>query len=162
MKIIIEKYVCDICGKEVNATDRRYMITLGNSENWTDEAKISEDTIQKDLCHECYKTIAQLIGVKSATDEQTTVDTQRSGRRQPVDKDAIKELWARGLTHGQIADRLHLKVHQVSYVVGCMKEEERIELLDKYSAHKEEIQEEHESIGMKFTTDADGLIISVE
>lgn len=58
MKIIIEKYVCDICGKEVNATDRRYMITLGNSENWTDEAKISEDTIQKDLCHECYKTIA--------------------------------------------------------------------------------------------------------
>ena len=63
MKIIIEKYVCDICGKEVNATDRRYMITLGNSENWTDEAKISEDTIQKDLCHECYKTIAQLIGV---------------------------------------------------------------------------------------------------
>ena len=143
MKIIIEKYVCDICGKEVNATDRRYMITLGNSENWTDEAKISEDTIQKDLCHECYKTIAQLIGVKSAVDEQANADTRCGGRRQPVDKEAIKELWARGLTHVQIAARLCLKVHQVSYVVGRLTEEERIELLDKYSAHKEEIQEEH-------------------
>lgn len=87
---------------------------------------------------------------------------KRSGLRQPVDKDAIKELWARGLTHGQIADRLRLKVHQVSYVVGRLTEEERIELREKYSAHKEEIQEERESIGMKFTTDADGLIISVE
>lgn len=162
MKIIIEKYVCDVCGKEVKVTDRHYMINLGISENWTDEAKIVEDTIQRDLCHECYKTITQLIGVKSAVEEQIPTNEPCDGRKHPYDKDAIKELWARGLTHRQISDRLSLKVHQVSYVIGRLTEEEKRELLDKYSAHKNDIQEEPESNRMKITTDAEGLIISVE
>ena len=139
MKIIIEKYVCDVCGKEVKATDRHYMINLGSSDNWTNEAKISEDSIQKDLCHECYNTIMQLIGAKSAVEEQISAIETRGGRTQSHDKETIKELWARGLTHRQIADRLCLKVHQVSYVVGRLTEEEKSALLDKYSAHKDGI-----------------------
>lgn len=162
MKIIIEKYVCDVCGKEVKATDRHYMINLGSSENWTDEAKISEDIIQKDLCHECYKTIAQLIGVKSVAKEQASVNEPCDGRRQPYDKETIKELWARGLSHRQIAERMLLKVYQVSYVIGRLTEEEKAALLDKYSAHKNDIQEEHDTINMKVTTDAEGRVISIE
>ena len=162
MKIIIEKYVCDACGKEVNATDRHYMINLGSSENWTGEAKISDDHIQKDLCHDCYKTIMQLIGVKPAVEEQIPANEVRGGRTQSYDKEIIKELWARGLTHRQIADRLCLNVHQVSYVVGRLTEEEKTALLDKYSAHKNVIQEEINSIGMKIVTDAEGFVISVE
>lgn len=162
MKIIIEKYVCDVCGKEVEATDRHYMINLGSSENWTDEAKIGEDSIQKDLCHDCYKTIAQLIGEKPAVEEQIPTIETRGGRTQSHDKETIKELWARGLTRKQIADRLCLKVHQVSYVIGRLTEEEKTTLLDMYSAHKPGIQEEHNTIGVKVTTDEAGFVIAVE
>lgn len=161
MKIIIEKYVCDICKKEVNANDRHYMINLGSSDNWTDENKIGEDAIQKDLCHECYKTIAQLIGVESAAKKQIPTKESCDGRKHPYDKETIKELWARGLTQKAIADRLHLKAHQVRYVIGKLTEEEKSKLIDAFAPHKNGIQEEPK-IGMKVITDSEGCVISIE
>ena len=162
MKIIIEKYVCDVCGKEVEVTDRHYMINLGISDNWTDEAKIVEDTIQKDLCHECYKTIAQLIGVKSVVEEQAPVNKPCNGRKYSRDKETIKELWGRGFSHREIAEKLSLKTHQVSYVLGRLTMEERAELREKHSNQKDDIQEEDNSIKMKIVTDAEGFVTSVE
>ena len=162
MKIIIEKYVCDVCNKEVNVTDRHYMIKFGSSDNWTDEAKIGEDAIQKDLCHECYNTIIQLIGMKPAVQEQTPVNEPRKGLRYARDKETIMELWGRGFSHSAIAEKLSLKQHQVAYVLGRLTREERAELREKYSNQKDDIQEEDNSVKMKIVSDAEGFVTSVE
>lgn len=163
MKIVIEKYVCDVCGAEV--TDgRHYVINMGLSVSGSGDAKI-ETLFKKDLCHDCANIIAQLIEGKtdSVKEEQESEPKHErlDGRKHRLDKDLIKELWARGLTYKQITAKTGYTNAQITYVINRTTKEEREALKEQYSPRKE-IQEEDYNEGITYTTDENGLVISMK
>lgn len=163
MRIVVEKFMCDVCGAEI--TDKKhYVITVGAMDSWTEDAKI-EQLIKKDLCHECYETISQLISgepVHQKIEEpvKPVVEPAPDGRRVKVDKDRIKELWGRGLSYKEITAVTGYNNNQISFVINRTSKEERMKLRSKYSNHAN-IQEE-EKPGIRVTTDEYGFVISTK
>lgn len=155
MKVIITKNICDACGKEILG-ERHYMMNIGFSDNWEDEAEISQQLTTKDLCQDCYDTIMALIGEKPVQKERATAD-KTSKSRGNYDKDLVRDLWAQGLTYKQIVAKTGYKMHNVVYAMRSMTEKERQEWKDKYV---KEIKEEEP--GLTYTTDANGMVISIK
>lgn len=160
MKIIIERHVCDACGMEMKS-ERHYMINLGVSDSWDEDAVISEQLTKKDLCHDCYKTIMSLIG-------EQTVDEKRNENQSPCkrtkgnyDVNLIKKLWAKGYMHKQIVAMANCKIHHVNYVISKMTDEEKQKLKDTYSVFAD-VRKEESDAGIEFTMDANGMITSIK
>ena len=159
MKMVVEKHICDVCGIEVT-TGTRYVIELGAKLSWDDNAETDEqNSVKKDLCHDCYKTIGQLIGMKKVHEEPKQDDEQPKIKGN-YDKEQIKELWGKGFTYKQIQAKTGATISQITYTINKLSKEERQELKDKYAIHMEPIQEEHGR--MKVTVDEYGCLVSTE
>lgn len=157
MKVVVEKYVCDGCGKELDTTKRHYMISFGASDSWTDVEKHVPQH-RKDVCCNCYKTFLSLVGDGSV--EIEPIPTKRNyTNKASYDKDAIKELWGQGLSYKEISAKLGVKMDQILYVVKHMSEKERKDLKDKYITN---VIEEERIPRMEVTTDQQGYVLSVK
>lgn len=160
MKMVVEKHICDVCGIEVT-TDTRYVIELSAKLSWDDNAETDEqNSIKKDLCHDCYKTIGQLLGLKT-THEESKHEEEKPRVKGAYDKDLIKELWAKGFTYKQIQAKTGATISQITYTINKLSKEERQELKDKYAIHTKPIHEEEHG-RMKVTMDQYGCIMSTE
>lgn len=160
MKIMVEKHICDICGKEVT-TDKRYSITFGVYNSWSDDA-IANQTHQKDLCEDCYETMLGFVDKNEIRDESKSMNEKPTRKRGDYDKEEVKRLWAMGLKYRQIAQRLNITSSMVCNTIYRMSQEEREEVKEKYGIHKNHAQEETETKRFKVTTDEYGLVHSIE
>ena len=156
MKVVVEKYVCDGCGKELDTTKRHYVISFGTSDSWNDVETHAQH--RKDVCSNCYKTILSLVGNGSIENELTPIKRNYTNKAS-YDKDLIKELWAQGLTYKEISAKLGVKTNQILYVVKHMSEKERKDLKDKYITN---VIEEERIPRMEVTTDQQGYVLSVK
>ena len=160
MKVVIEKYVCDACNAEMEH-DKQYAIVLGDSSDFTGNSFTdSERVVKKDLCCDCYRAIMSLIDMKKADEKSFHNNKSIDGRKHKYNKDAIKELWAKGLTYEQIMAKTGAKKSQVTYVVNKMPMEEREALREKYSIKTNHIENNNKGV-LRVTTDEYGLVTSV-
>ena len=158
MKIMVEKHICDICGKEVT-TDKRYSITFGVYNNWNDDT-IANQTQQKDLCEDCYETMLGFVDKNEIRSESKSINEEPKRKRGDYDKEEVKRLWVMGLRYRQIASRLNITPSMVCNTIYRMTKEEKEQSYEKYGIHKNHVQEE--TTRLKVTTDEYGLVHSIE
>lgn len=158
MKIMVEKHICDICGKEVT-TDKRYLIIFEEHNNWSNDATV-EFAQQKDLCEDCYETMLGFVDKNEIRSESKSINEEPKRKRGDYDKEEVKRLWAMGLTHSQIAQRLNITLSMVRNTIHRMSQEEKEESKEKYGIHINHAQEETKRF--KVTTDEYGLVHSIE
>lgn len=158
MKIMVEKHICDICGKEVT-TDKRYSITFGVYNNWSDDT-IANQTHQKDLCEDCYETMLGFVDKNEIQSESKSIDEKPKRKHGDYDKEEVKRLWVMGLKYRQIASRLNITPSMVCNTIYRMSKEEKEQAYEKYGIHKNHVQEE--TTRFKVTTDEYGLVHSIE
>ena len=160
MKIMVEKHICDICGKEVT-TDKRYVIIFEERNNWSNDATV-EYAHQKDLCEDCYETMLGFVDKNEIRSESKSMNEEPTRKRGNYDKEEVKRLWAMGLKYRQIAERLNITSSMVCNIIYKMSQEEREKVKEKYGIHKNHVQEEEETKRFKVTTDEYGLVHSIE
>ena len=160
MKIMVEKHICDICGKEVT-TDKRYVIIFEERNNWSNDATV-EYAHQKDLCEDCYETMLGFVDKNEIRSESKFMNEEPTRKRGNYDKEEVKRLWAMGLKYRQIAERLNITSSMVYNTIYRMSQEEKDEAKEKYGIHKNHVQEEEETKRFKVTTDEYGLVHSIE
>ena len=158
MKIMVEKHICDICGKEVT-TDKRYSIIFEERNNWSDDSTV-ECAQQKDLCEDCYETMLSFVDKGEIRNKSKSMNETPTRKRGDYDKEEVKRLWAMGLKFRQIAQRLNITSSMVCNTIYRMPQEEREEAKEKYGIHKNHVQEETKRF--KVTTDEYGLVHSIE
>ena len=160
MKIMVEKHICDICGKEVT-TDKRHVIIFEERNNWNNDATV-EYAHQKDLCEDCYETMLGFVDKNEIRSESKFMNEEPTRKRGNYDKEEVKRLWAMGLKYRQIAERLNITSSMVYNTIYRMSQEEKDEAKEKYGIHKNHVQEEEETKRFKVTTDEYGLVHSIE
>ena len=159
MKVVVEKYICDGCGKELDTDKQHYMISFGTSDSWTNDVENHVPQHRKDVCCNCYKAILSLIGNGSIESEPTPTKRNYTNKAS-YDKDLIKELWGQGLSYKEISAKLGVKTHQILYVVKNMSEKERKGIKDKYITNN--FIEEERIPRMEVTTDQQGYVLTVK
>lgn len=161
MKIMVEKHICDICGKEVT-TDKRYLIIFEEHNNWSNDATV-EYAQQKDLCEDCYETMLGFVDKNEIRSESKSINEEPKRKRGDYDKEEVKRLWVMGLKYRQIASRLNITPSMVRNTIYRMSKEEKEQAYEKYGIHKNHVQEDQEEIKrFKVTTDEYGLVHSIE
>ena len=158
MKIMVEKHICDICGKEVT-TDKRYSITFEVYNSWGDDA-ITNRIHQKDLCEDCYETMLGFVDKDEIRSESKSINEEPKRKRGDYDKEEVKRLWVMGLKYRQIASRLNITPSMVCNTIYRMSKEEKEQAYEKYGIHKNHVQEDTKRF--KVTTDEYGLVHSIE
>ena len=156
MKVVVEKYMCDGCGKELDTNKQHYVISFDTSDSWNDVETHAQH--RKDVCCNCYKAILSLVGNGSIESEPTPTKRNYTNKAS-YDKESIKELWGQGLSYKEISEKLGVKTHQILYVVKNMSEKERRSIKDKYITN---FIEEERIPRMEVTTDQQGYVLSVK
>lgn len=158
MKLLVTKCVCDVCGREVNSDENRYMIAFGVG-NWQDDMDISDCAAnKKDMCRSCYETLRTLLGEFRTKHCSKPVEKPVKVARGDYDKDTIIELWRQGVSYNEIASRANCSRSNVNYVVSLAKKQGLMKYGDIRAAEKLADSDD----GMKTVVDQDGLVLAIE
>ena len=154
MKILFTKYVCDICGKEINPEDGRRMVAFGIGEWDRDEDLSSCAVCTKDVCPSCYDTLRSLVGELKV--EETKVEPEKKRGRGNYDANLVVDLWKKGLTRDEIVAKVGCTKAQANYAVK--KAQERGEVRNA-EMRKEMSAMENSGPIMETVVDETGVVV---
>lgn len=151
MKKMVMACMCDLCGKEVNEKETRYVVKFGSG-SWTND--IVQFANEKELCRDCYGTIVELMKPKSETKKSDKVVKRRGGN---VKHDAaeIERLYRKGYSARRIMNELGItSAGTVNYHIKKFKDAGII-------CGEDNLPDFKESNGFKTVVDGSGFVIDV-
>lgn len=163
MKMVIEKHICDVCGREVT-TEHRITVELNTFNSWSDDATI-DNQVKKDVCQDCYDAWMALFNMGKKEDkieeepEIPVFNTTKKRTRNSYDKSEVLKLWAMGLKYHEIAKKLNISRATVNNCLYMASDEAKAEAKEKYGVHHKPIKEEPK---MHVVTDENGIVQVIE
>lgn len=156
MKMLFTKYVCDVCGKEINPDDGRHMVAFGIGDWEHDENLTNCTAVTKDMCRSCYDTLRSLVGELKV--EKPKEEPVKKTVRGDYDADRVVELWKIGWTCKEIVANVGCTTAQANYAIA--KARKNGEVRNKVLRMEEAMSKKKQPV-VETVVDESGLVVEI-